>query len=67
MESGKYISWFSSTFNAVSFFSEPIVRGKENSKDAAQGRLIHIVINTLLNLVVIDYDPAGLCIWTHFT
>lgn len=32
MESGKYISWFSSTFSAVSFFSEPIVRGKDRER-----------------------------------
>lgn len=25
MESGRYISWFSSTFSAVSFFSEPVM------------------------------------------
>lgn len=27
MESGRYISWFSSTFSAVSFFSEPVMGG----------------------------------------
>lgn len=31
-ESGTYISWFSSTFSAVSFFSVPEERGREREK-----------------------------------
>lgn len=36
MESGRYVSWFSSTFRAVNFFSEPEITGEDAERERSR-------------------------------
>lgn len=38
MESGRYVSWFSSTFRAVNFFSEPEITGEDAERERENQR-----------------------------
>lgn len=58
MESGKYISWFSSTFSAVSFFSEPTVK-KERHTERESERIKEMQLGVITDYHLLLHRKEG--------